>query len=267
MGGKQCSRSWLSMDSIGSRRPSRSPHDRAELAHEQHGRRLAGVVGRLPVPGAGRIGAAEGVLHGGAQDDRIDAATAFEVREKKMSGGDNAIGQIDRRGGERAQRRLRGHGDGNIRHGGDLGRAGTVRTRRRSLSTPQAQTRSGRPLPLFWESVRADSSMEKARLGGRAYPTTGGKSAEQPKPPRESALFGGDRREAPRSSSTAFVRFLVIIGEEFGEFGSTVLSVAVRHSLAAVGKPQGLGEPAGAVEQPLGLLRHLALLEMVDELR
>ncbi len=68
---------------FGSRRPSPRPNDRAELAHEQHGCRLAGVIGGLPGPDAGRVGAAEGVLHGGAQDDRIDALAAFETGKQQ----------------------------------------------------------------------------------------------------------------------------------------------------------------------------------------
>ena len=54
-------------------------HGRAELAKEQDGRRLAGVIGDLPVPGAGRVGGAEGSLHRGAQDGGIDATAAFEI--------------------------------------------------------------------------------------------------------------------------------------------------------------------------------------------
>ena len=56
-----------SIGSMRGRRRGARAHGRAELAQEQDGRRLAGVVGRLPVPGAGGVGGAEGVLHGGAQ--------------------------------------------------------------------------------------------------------------------------------------------------------------------------------------------------------
>ena len=73
-----------------------------------------------------------------------------EVREKKMCGSDDGIGQISRRGGERAQRRLRDRRDGEGRHEGYLGRAGTDRTGRRSLWDPTGSnpSRPSSPSPL-----------------------------------------------------------------------------------------------------------------------
>ena len=58
----------------------------AVFAEEQHRRRLAGVVGGFPIPGAGRIGGAEGRLHRGAQDAGIDAAATFEIGKEKPRG-------------------------------------------------------------------------------------------------------------------------------------------------------------------------------------
>ena len=57
-------------------------HGRTELAQEQDRRRLAGVVGRLPVPGAVGVGGAEGAFHRGAQHRRVDAPAPFEIRKK-----------------------------------------------------------------------------------------------------------------------------------------------------------------------------------------
>jgi hypothetical protein len=65
-----------------------------EFAQEQEGRDLASIVGGLPVPGAGSIGAAEGALHRGAQDGRIDAMAALEIGKKKMRGRDDGSGSI-----------------------------------------------------------------------------------------------------------------------------------------------------------------------------
>ena len=77
------------------RRPGFAEKRLAVFAQEQHGRRLAGVIGGLPVPGAGRIGGAEGGLHGGAQDDGVDALAAFEMREKMQGGRGDGGGGID----------------------------------------------------------------------------------------------------------------------------------------------------------------------------
>ena len=70
----------------GGRRSGARAHGGTELAQEQDGRRLAGVVGGLPVPGAVGIGAAEGGLHGGAQDRRVDALAAFEMGKNEPRG-------------------------------------------------------------------------------------------------------------------------------------------------------------------------------------
>ena len=128
----------------GGRRPGFTEKHFAVFAEEQHRRRLAGVVGGFPIPGAGRIGGAEGRLHRGAQDTGVDAATTFEIGKEKPRGlGDG--GGCSRK---RWRSRTGGRGAGRIRHEGDLGRAGTGRAAGRSLSTRSAQTRPGRPLAL-----------------------------------------------------------------------------------------------------------------------
>ena len=67
------------------RRAGLGAHGRAELAKEQDGRRLAGVIGGLPVPGASGVGGAEGGFHGAAQDGGIDATAALEISRRAVA--------------------------------------------------------------------------------------------------------------------------------------------------------------------------------------
>ena len=91
-----------------------------ELAEEQDSRGFAGVVGNLPVPGTGRIGAAEGALHGGAQRDRVDALAALETKQKETRGIGEAMGYVGFRATEGKQRRICSRWSGNNRHGEGL---------------------------------------------------------------------------------------------------------------------------------------------------
>src|SRR5208282_3126859 len=60
---------------------------------------------------------------------------------------------------------------------------------------------------------------------------------------------------------------LVVAGEEFWQrLGFTVLTADLR-GLVAVVVAQRLRQPAGVDEKPFSLLRHIALFEVVDELR
>ena len=146
----------------GGRRPGFTEKHFAVFAEEQHRRRLAGVVGGFPIPGAGRIGGAEGRLHRGAQDAGVDAATTFEIGKEKPRGlGDG--GGCSRK---RWRSRTGGRGAGRIRHEGDLGRAGTGRAAGRSLSTRPAQTRPGQPLALVTpppRRCRVTGSLQRAQ--------------------------------------------------------------------------------------------------------
>ena len=107
----------------------------AELAQEQDRRRLAGVVGGLPVPGAGGVGAAEGALHGGAQCDRVDALAAFEMRQKKPRGVSEAMRHVGFGASEGEQRRVCSRWSGNDRHGETSGERERVEPRG-ALSDP-----------------------------------------------------------------------------------------------------------------------------------
>jgi hypothetical protein len=59
-------------------------HRGTEPAQEQDGRRLTGVVGALPVPGALRVAAAEGLLHRSPEPGGIDAMAAFEIGKQQL---------------------------------------------------------------------------------------------------------------------------------------------------------------------------------------
>ena len=107
----------------GRRRPRL--HGWPELAQEEDGRRLAGLVGGFPVPGTVGIGSAEGRFHRRAENAGVDALPAFEMGKKppgRASDGGSRIGN----GGERQGRgRWSGHGqvrrchDGTFEGSGD----------------------------------------------------------------------------------------------------------------------------------------------------
>ena len=98
----------------GRRRPR--AHGGAEFAQEQDRRRLAGIVGGLPVPGAIGVGTAEGGVHGCAERRCIDALAAFEM------GKDDPRGMSQRVGGRRSGRRDR------ERRGREGGRGSGIRS-------------------------------------------------------------------------------------------------------------------------------------------
>jgi len=100
-----------------------------ELAKEQDGSGLAGVVRRLPIPGSGRIGAAEGALHGGSQHDRVDSPSALEMRQKKTRGIGEAMRHVAFGAGEGEQRRICSRWSEKDRHGEDLGERERVEPR------------------------------------------------------------------------------------------------------------------------------------------
>ena len=106
------------------------------FAQEQDGRGLAGVIGRLPVPGAGGVGGAEGGFHRRSQGGGVNALAAFEMRQelaggREDGGGGFGIGaERKRRGGDRRR------GCGHQGHGETSRRAGVGKPARRSLSRP-----------------------------------------------------------------------------------------------------------------------------------
>jgi hypothetical protein len=68
--------------------------------------RLAGVIGRLPVPGAGGVGCAEGGLHRHTQGSGVDALAAFEMGQQQTGGREDGAGGF----GIGAERKRRGGG-------------------------------------------------------------------------------------------------------------------------------------------------------------
>ena len=99
----------------GGRRYRLGTHGGAIPSEKENSRRLAGVIGGLPVPGAGRIGGAEGGLHRAAQDGGIDAPAAFDIGQKlPRSPYDTGGGKC---GGTHRERRGAGAADERFSHG------------------------------------------------------------------------------------------------------------------------------------------------------
>ena len=106
----------------GGRRRRLGAHGGAIPSQEQDGRRLAGVIGRLPVPGAGRIGGGKRCLHGIAQNSGVDAPTPFKIGQKLSRSLND--GRSDNCGGTDRER----HGgavDERFGHGRDFSESGT----------------------------------------------------------------------------------------------------------------------------------------------
>jgi hypothetical protein len=139
------------------RRSGARAHGRPELANEQNGSRLAGIVGCLPVPSAVSVGGAKGGFHRRAQRRRVDALTALEMRKKMVRGPGHRSDLRDRTGCNGKRRgRTSGHGDGSRCDGENLERAGRIEPRgalsrpRRLKSVPARLYRvagGGRPPP------------------------------------------------------------------------------------------------------------------------
>ena len=134
----------------GCRRSRAGAHGGAELAQEQDLRRLAGIVGKLPIPGAFRVGTAERGLHRRAQRMGVErAAPAKRLRqcsaglEKCRLGiGPGMFGE--QREGGRGLRR-----SGNDELHGEVSGSGVGGGPGRALSSPAGpHLTPGRPLPL-----------------------------------------------------------------------------------------------------------------------
>src|SRR5216683_802025 len=167
-----------------------SPDGGAELAEEQDGRRLAGVISSLPVPGACCIGAAEGVLHGRAQGDRIDAAAAFEIGEKKTRSLGDTDGGVAMSGYEGARYRLSGRGSRNIRREETSGERERIEPQG-ALSRPHRLKPVPASLSLSPE-IQATGDAPKRESPAQGPGFRSGENAGWPKPPRRLALFSSD---------------------------------------------------------------------------
>lgn len=65
------------------------------FAEHEHGGGLAGLVSRLPVPGAAGIGGAEGGFHGLAQYGGINALAFFEKGKEQPGDGEDGTDRVD----------------------------------------------------------------------------------------------------------------------------------------------------------------------------
>jgi hypothetical protein len=90
----------------GCRRPGFAEKRTSVFAEKQDGRRLTGVIGRLPVPGAGGVRCAEGGLHRHTQGSGVDALAAFEMGQQQTGGREDGAGGF----GIGAERKRRGGG-------------------------------------------------------------------------------------------------------------------------------------------------------------
>ena len=161
-------------------------------SQEQDGRRLAGVIGGLPVPGAGRIGGAEGCLHGVAQDGGVDAPSPFEIGQKLPRS------LARRRRCRRRTRARRGRGGRRARRfvmKGFLGRAGTGRTARRSLWTA-AGSNPSRPA-----SRSRHAAGRRVRVPDRSGAVTSGAALQISVMPASEGEIVGTRRLGWRSET------------------------------------------------------------------
>jgi hypothetical protein len=97
-------------------------HGGAELAQEQNLRRLRGFVGELPIPGAGRIGSAEGRFHRRAQRvgvERVALGQRFHEGGRSLKKGRDGVG-TGRRWKQRQGCRGLGRGGSDGCHGEGL---------------------------------------------------------------------------------------------------------------------------------------------------
>jgi len=150
----------------GRRRPRL--HRRPESAQEQDGRRLAGLVGGFPVPGAGGVGSAEGRFHRRAENAGIDALPAFEMGKKPPGRANDGGSRIGNDGKRKGRDRRSGTATEEAVMMGPQGERGMgMNHRKRSLSPcrfkpfpdplslsggPSART--GRPSPVNVYSLR-----------------------------------------------------------------------------------------------------------------
>src|SRR3546814_16878136 len=107
--GRQQGADRLEQRQRGGRRYGFTENRRTVFTQEQNLRRLAGVIGGLPVPGAVRIGAVKRSLHRGAQRTGVDGAAAFEVGQDEGGGGeDRSAGHGETRRGRKGRPRTGG---------------------------------------------------------------------------------------------------------------------------------------------------------------
>ena len=128
------------------------------------------------------------------------------------------------------------------------------RTARRSPEPPRLKPFPARALPLEPSPIKMGTDAV------RRSPVT--KNAGRPEPSRDVISFGG-LDLWPIVVGCDFP--LLVIGEEFGQRARFTL--LLRRRRRDVDEAQRLRQPAGTIEKALGLLGHIGLLQMVDQLR
>ena len=95
--------------------------------------------------------------------------------------------------------------------------------------------------------------------GAGTGPPTG---ARRPEPSRERTSFGGIELW-PIVVAAAFL--VLVISEKFGQWSGFAILLCRRRR--DIGETHRLRQPAGTIEKALGLLGHVCLLQMIDQLR
>jgi hypothetical protein len=127
-------------------------------AQEQNLRRLAGLVGVLPYPGARRVGCAERRLHGGAQDGGIEGLAPLQRGQQQTGGVKDGGRPIGRSGRGCEHGRPLGQRWDDDCHGG-IPESGVPKPAG-ALSTPPGSPGPGPPLAL-----RAPRALPVTRSG------------------------------------------------------------------------------------------------------
>ena len=148
-------------------------HGRPMPAQEQDLRGLAGLVGVLPHPGAGRVGGAERRLHGGAQDGGIEGLAPLQRGQQQTGGvedGGRPIGGSGRGRGCERGRPLGQRGDDEVswRDSGERGSEAGGRSLDPTRLTPSRPSSSSCASP---PSDRRPPRPPAAQHGGKRRPT------------------------------------------------------------------------------------------------
>ena len=179
-----------------SRRAGLAEKRLAVFAEKQNRRRFAGVIGGLPVPGAGRVGGAEGLLHSSAQDGGVDAVSLLEMGEKKPRG----LGEVER-GSVRAGARDRcdrwcGRRGRRMRHETRPRESGT-RASRPALSLDRTGSNPSRPASPSRHAAALTPRHHAIRASRVAFASRSNRS------PWHGRGAQKQTRSQPRSSSSA----------------------------------------------------------------
>ncbi len=225
----------------GGRRPGFTEKRFAVFAEEQHRRRLAGVVGGFPIPGAGRIGGAEGRLHRGAQDSGVDAAATFEIGKEKPRGLGDGGGCSRKRW--RSRRRAAAELEGFVMK--------ETSGERERAEPPGALSRPDRLKP-----VPADLSLSSRRRLHGAPPRDARVARGIREPQQQIAVAGPRRAEADEIAAAK----LVERAQEMMLIGKPALVLCDHRDAVAVGTDPERIAPFAAATDVDGARRHACMM-------